>query len=173
MVESHRYVIRRAFVIPLGLVLLLMAALLGVSIVHGQPVAKIAFLIVFALPVLVLFLASAFRSLVIDASGVTMTTPFRSKRLEFPRITALDTVRVRSRVFLTLSAGEDDFLIISNGYADFAGLLATLMEQLPAAVISDETRQLATAPPARYADIAMVWFTLAALTYVLIAQFQR
>ncbi len=173
MTEPCRYVIRRAFVLPLGLVLLLMAALLGVSIVHGQPIAKIAFLIMFAIPVVVLFLASAFRSLVIDASGVTMTTLFRSKRLEFSRITVLDSVRVRSRVFLTLSAGEDEFLIISNGYADFAGLLNTLLEQLPAAVISEEARQLAAAPPVRHADIAMVWFTIAALSYVLIAQFQR
>lgn len=172
MAESRRYVIRRAFVAPLGLVLLLMAALLGISLVHGQPFAKIAFLVVFAIPVLVLFLASAFRRLVIDASGVTLTTLFRSKRLEFSRITAFDAVRVRSRVFLTLSAGDDDFLIISNGYADFADLLNTLLERVTPTAVSEDARQLAAAPPTRYADIAMVWFTIAALTYVLIAQFQ-
>ncbi len=173
MAESHRYVIRRAFVVPLGLALLLIAALLGVTIVHGQPVAKIAFLIIFAIPLLVLFLASTFRHLNVDAGGVTATTLFGSKRLEFSQITAVDSVRVRSRVFFTLSAGEDEFLIISNGYADFAGLINTLLERVPPATVSEETRQLAAAPPARHADIAMVWFTIVALTYVLIAQLQR
>jgi uncharacterized membrane protein len=170
--ESRRYVIRRAFVAPLGLVLLLMGALLLVSILHGQPPAKVVFLLVFALPVTVLFVESAFRRLEIDADGVTAFRLFRSRRLAFTQITALETVQVRSRVFLTLAAGDDEFLIISNGYADFPGLVRTLIEALPAAVVTDETRQLAATPPRRHSDLVMVWFMVAALVYVLIAQFR-
>jgi hypothetical protein len=172
MSEAHRYVIRRAFVIPLGLVLVLMAALLVVSLMHGQPVAKIAFLVVFAVPVTILFFASAFRSLTIDPTGVTARRPFRSKRIDFAAVTALESVRVRSRVFLTLCAGDDDFLIISNGYADFPTLFATLLASVPPTALSEETRQLAKAPPVRHADVVMAWFAVAALAYVLTAQFQ-
>lgn len=172
MSEPRSYVIRRAFVVPLGLVLLLMAALLAVSIAHGQPPAKIAFLVFFALPVVVLFAESAFRRLTIDAAGVTARRLFRSRRIDFSRVTALDTVRVRSRVFLTLAAGDDEFLIISNGYADFASLVGTLVAALPESVVAEETQQLAAAPPRRHADVVMVWFMIAALVYVLVAQFR-
>lgn len=171
MAESRRYVIRRAFVAPLGLVLLLMAALLVVSILHGQPVAKVVFLLVFALPVTVLFVESALRRVEIDATGVTAYRLLRSRRLEFSRVTALETVQVRSRVFLTLAAGDDEFLIVSNGYTDFPELVRTLVAALPETVVTDETRKLAAAPPTRHADVVMVWFMVIALVYVLIAQF--
>lgn len=172
MAESSRYVIRRAFVAPLGLVLLLMAALLVVSILHGQPVAKVVFLLVFALPVTVLFVESALRRVEIGATGVTAYRLLRSRRLEFSRVTALETVQVRSRVFLTLAAGDDEFLIVSNGYADFPELVRTLVAALPETVVTDETRKLAAAPPTRHADVVMVWFMVIALVYVLIAQFR-
>lgn len=173
MAESRSYRIRRAFVLPLGLVVILILALLAVTLLQGQPLVKTAFLVVFAVPVTVLFIASAFRRLTIDAGGVTVKTPFRTKRIDFARVTALETVQVRSRVFLTLSAGEDEFLIISNGYSDFAGILNAVMALVPPDAISDEARQLAAAPPVRHADVVMAWFTVAALVYVLMAQFQR
>ncbi|TLM63581.1 MAG: hypothetical protein FDZ69_12315 [Deltaproteobacteria bacterium] len=172
MTEPRRYVIRRAFVLPLALVLLLMGVLLVVSIRHGQPAAKVAFLLVFALPVAALFVESAFRRIEIDADGVTAVRPFRSRRLDFARVTALESVRVRSRVFLTLSAGSDEFLIVSNGYADFPDLVRTLIAALPAEAVTEEARQLAAAPPRRHSDLVMVWFMVAALVYVLVAQFR-
>ena len=171
MPEASRYVIRRALVAPLGLLLLLMVTLLIVSLLHGEPVAKVAFLLVFILPVTALFVESVFRRLEIDAAGVTAVRLFRSRRIDFARVTALETVRVRSRVFLTLVAGDDEFLIISNGYADFPGLVRTLIAQLPEAVVTEESRELASAPPVRRADSAMIWFAVVALIYVLIAQF--
>jgi len=165
-------VIRRAFLVPLGLSLLLMAALLAVSIHHGQPLAKALFLIVFAVPVAVLFVESAGRHLEVDAAGVTARRLLRSRRIDFAEVTALETVRVRSRVFLTLVAGDDDYLIISNGYADFPGLVRLLVALLPETAVTDETRQLAAAPPHRYADVVMAWFMVSALVYVLVAQFR-
>lgn len=172
MTEPARYVIRRAFLVPLGLVLLLMGMLLLVTLLHGQPVAKVVFLLIFAVPATVMFIESAFRRLEIDAAGVTAVRPFRRKRIDFERVTALETVQVRSRVFLTLAAGPDEFLIISNGYADFPGLVRALVAALPEEAVTEETRQLAAAPPVRRADVAMAWFAVVALLYVLSAQFQ-
>ena len=172
MSETRRFVIRRAFVVPLGLLLVLVGLLLGVSIAHGQPVAKLIFLLVFAVPVGVMFSASLFRHIDIDPAGVTAVRLGRSRRIDFSRVTALETVQVRSRVFLTLVAGDDEFLIISNGYADFPELVRSLVAALPESVLPEETRRLAEAPPRRHADVAMAWFAVAALVYVLIAQFQ-
>ncbi len=170
--EPRRFVIRRAFLVPLGLVLLLVAALLAVSFAQGQPAAKIVFLLVFALPVTVVFVECAFRRLDVDASGITGLRLGRSRRIDFARVTALETVQVRSRIFLTLSAGADEFLIISNSYADFPELVRILTSVLPATVVTEEVRQLAAAPPTRYADVVMAWFAVTALVYVLIVQFR-
>ena len=172
MTEPRRFVISRAFLFPLALVLLLMAALLVVCIQQGQPVAKVAFLLVFAVPVTALLVESAMRRLEIDAEGVTAYRLLQRRHIAFSRVTALETVRVRSRVFLTLVAGDDEFLIVSNGYADFPGLVRTLVAALPAAAVTEETRQLAAAPPTRYAGAGLAWFTVAALVYILIAQFR-
>ena len=171
MFESRRFVIRRAFVAPLGLVLVLMVALMAVSIQQGQPLAKVLFLLVFAVPVAVLLVESACRWLEVDTAGVTAHRLLRFRRIDFAAVTALETVRVRSRVFLTLAAGDEEYLIISNGYADFPGLVRTLIARLPEAAVTEETRQLAGAPPVRRADIVMVWFAVVALVYVLVAQF--
>lgn len=172
MPEPRSFVIRRAFVVPLGLVLVLIGALLAVSIAHGQPVAKLVFLLVFALPVAVLFIACAFRRLDLDATGVTAVRLRRRRRIDFARVTALETVQVRSRVFLTLVAGDDEFIIISNGYADFPELVRALVAALPASAVPEETRRLAESPPRRHADVAMAWFAVAAIVYVLVAQFR-
>lgn len=172
MPDSRRYVIRRAFLVPLGLLLVLLGALLAVSIQQGQPAAKAAFLLVFAVPVAVLLVESACRWLEVDAAGVTARRLLRSRRIDFAEVTALETVRVRSRVFLTLVAGDEEYLIVSNGYADFPGLVRLLVTVLPETVVTDETRQLAKAPPQRYADVAMAWFAIIALVYVLVAQFR-
>jgi len=165
-------VIRRAFVVPLGLVVLLTAMLMAISIMKGQPLAKILFLLVFVLPLGLLLLESAWRRLTIDVTGVTARRLFRARRMAFADVTALETVQVRSRVFVTLVAGEDDYLIISNGYARFPQLLQLLMASLPEQAITAETRQLAAAPPHRRADIAMAWFAVIAMGYVLIVQFR-
>lgn len=172
MPEPRSFVIRRAFVVPLGLVLVLIGALLAVSIAHGQPVAKLVFLLVFALPLAVLFIACAFRRLDLDATGVTAVRLRRRRRIDFARVTALETVQVRSRVFLTLVAGDDEFIIISNGYADFPELVRALVAALPASAVPEETRRLAESPPRRHADVAMAWFAVAAIVYVLVAQFR-
>lgn len=172
MPEPRSFVIRRAFVVPLGLVLVLIGVLLAVSIAQGQPVAKLVFLLVFALPVAVLFVACAFRRIDLDATGISAVRLGRIRRIEFARVTALETVQVRSRVFLTLVAGEDEFIIISNGYAGFPELVRALVAALPASAVPEETRRLAEVPPRRHADVAMAWFAVAAIVYVLVAQFR-
>jgi hypothetical protein len=92
--------------------------------------------------------------------------------VRFADVTSLETVQVRSRVFMTLSAGDDDFLIISNAYKDFLSLLEALIAAIPEGTVTEETQQLAKKPPVRQADIFTAWFAVMALVYVLLAQFK-
>jgi hypothetical protein len=166
------FVIRRALVIPLGLLICLTVALLVVCISQNQPVAKAIILACMIVPISVLFVETAFRRLVIDQEGVTALRPFRQRRINFADVTSLETVRVRSRVFMTLAAGEDDFLIISNSYAAFPTLVKSLAAAVPEGTLTDDTEQQVQQPTVRHADIVTAWVAVVVVVYVLIAQFR-
>lgn len=172
MNQSHKFVIRRTFVVPMGLLILLTMVLLVVCLVQGQPVAKIVILAVLLVPMLVLFVETAFRSLVVEQKRIKAYRPFRQRQICFESVTSLETVQVRNRVFMTLSAGPDEFLIISNSYNDFPALVKNLIALVPDGTVTEETQKLAQQPPRRQADVFTVWFAVIALVYVLIAQFQ-
>jgi len=150
----------------------LMVALLIVCVWQGQPIVKILLLAVLIVPLLILFAESAFRRVVVTEDGVTAFRPFRQRELLFTNVTSLETVRVRSRVFMTLVAGDDDFLIISNSYARFPQLVAALVASVPDGTVTQETQQMAQKPPTRQADIFTAWFAVIAMAYVLLAQFK-
>lgn len=173
MHDDSTFVIRRSVVIPLGLLFLLTLALLIVCLLQGQAVAKIVMLAILLLPLAALFLESARRKIEISADGVKAFRSFQGRQMKFARVTALETVKVRNRVFLTLSAGEDEYLIISNSYADFPALVRQLVAAVPPAAVTEETRQLADETPARHADMISIWLAVIALIYILIAQFMR
>jgi hypothetical protein len=144
--EKQTFVIRRTFVLPLGLVVLLTLVLLGVCLIQGQPIAKVIILIGLLLPLAVLFIESALRRVDVSAEGVTAHRLFRQRCIRFADVTSLEAVRVRSRVFITLVAGEDSYLILS---AEQAGQGAAGRSDHPGdRTIAAET----SGPPSRCPD---------------------
>lgn len=171
MHNDSTFVIRRSVVIPLGLLFILTLALLIVCLLQGQAVAKIVILAILLLPLAALFLESARRRIEISTDSVKAFRSFQERQMALAEVTALETVKVRNRVFLTLSAGEDEYLIISNSYADFPALARRLVAAVPATAVTEETRQLVDGPPVRHADMISIWLAVIALVYILIAQF--
>jgi len=165
------YVIRRAFVLPLALVLLLCAVLLGVSLVQGQPIAKAIILGGLMLPLLLLLIESIVRRLTLTDEALVARKLLGEKTLKFAEVTAVETVRMRKRTYLTVCA-DDEFVIISNSYGDFPGLVAELLARVPEAAVSPETRSMAENPPVKYGDIVSAWLGVGLLIYLLLAQFQ-
>lgn len=163
------FAIRKAFLIPLGLLLLQCLALVVLCVVNGEPKGKIIILGVIILPIAILFLESAFRRVLFDDRGLTVFKLLRNKEFRFSEITAVDTIQVRKRAFLTLSAG-DDFLIISNAYASFPALVATLLSNVPQGAVSEETRVMAAAPPVKSTDVISCWLGVALLALILYIQ---
>lgn len=162
--------IRKSFLLPLGLLLLLSFALFAVCLIQGQPLAKVVILGFIILPVLTLFVESAFRRVTISETDLIVFRFLRQKTLRFSEITSVDTVRVRKRAFLTLSAG-DDFVILSNAYAAFPEMVKALLSQVPGESISSETRELAEAPPVKSSDIVSCWAAVILMALILYMQF--
>lgn len=169
MSSEQTFTIRKTFLLPLGLLLALNVALFVVCLAQGESRAKVGLLGLIIVPVGILFVESAFRRTVIDGEGITVRKFMRQRMLRFAELTALDTVMVRKRVFLTLSAG-DDFLILSNAYADFPGLVQALLARVPASAVSEETRTMAAAPPLKSTDIVSCWMAVLLLAFILYSQ---
>ena len=164
-----QFKIRKNFLLALGLTCLLLVALLILCIVQQEATGKILILGALTLPVLGLFVESWRRTVSISEDAVVACRLFRTRRLPFNEITSVDTVKVRRRVFVSVST-EADFLIFSNNYDHFDRLIALLQERLPQAVISEETRSLATDLPQKSNDLFSIWLAVVVLILILYVQ---
>jgi hypothetical protein len=164
-----RFTIRKAFLIPLGLLLGLTLLLWVVVVQQGQPTSKVVILGLIILPMAILFLESLFRRAEIDEQGVMVAKFLRKRAIAFADVTGIDTLQVRKRAFLTLST-ERHYLILSNAYANFPELVRTLLERVPEGTVSAETREMAKAPPVKSTDVISCWLAVILMAIILYLQ---
>lgn len=164
-----QFKIRKNFLVALGLTSLLLATLLILCVIQQEAIGKTLILAAIMLPVLGLFAESLRRQIGISEDAVVACRLFRSKRLPFNEITSVDTVKVRRRIFVSIST-ETDFLIFSNNYDRFDQLIGLLKERLPQTVISDETRSLADNLPQKSNDLFSIWLAVVVLLFILYVQ---
>lgn len=160
------FTIRRAFIWSLGVLLLLLAILEGLCIIQGQPGIKIGLLGLILLLLGVLLGASLSRRLVVDEDCAVLHRLGQTKTLRFLDITAVESLMLRKRVFITLCAGEE-FIILSNAYGRFAEMVELLLARVPDRSISDDTRSMAVAPPVRHGDVVSCWLAIALVLVIL------
>jgi uncharacterized membrane protein len=153
----------------MGLVTILTLVLLVNSVFLALPTGKIVILIVILIPVLILFFESLVRRVTLTETTITINKLLRSKTLNFADLTAIDTVRVRKRVFVSLSS-ENDFAILSNSYAGFGGLINSLLSRCSETIYDDDTRSLAQNPPRKCGDVFSAWLAVAVLLLILYVQ---
>ncbi|MDA3902943.1 MAG: hypothetical protein PF441_05785 [Desulfuromusa sp.] len=131
--------------------------------------AKTIILAAFLLPVCIIFAESSLRKVSITEDAIEVNKLFCSKRLTYTELTAVDTIQVRKRAFVSLSS-ENDFMILSNSYEQFGQLLKQLVTRAPETVVSDETRQLAENPPNKCSDVFSAWLAVAVLALIIFVQ---
>ena len=124
------FYIRKGFLIPLGILSIETVALFITCFVFGEPVAKRIIVGVLILPVVVLFLECLFRRTSIDDEQMCTRKLLRRKCIPFADMTAVETVQVKKRAFVTFCT-EDDFLIVSNAYTNFPAMIEALLQRVP------------------------------------------
>lgn len=160
------FTIRRAFIWSLGVLLVLLTMLAVLCVVQGQPGIKIGLLGLILLLLGTLLGVSLSRRLVVGKDSVVLHRLGQTKTLRFCDMTAVESLMLRKRVFLTLCAGEE-FIILSNAYGRFSQLVELLLANVPAQSISDDTRNMAVAPPARHGDVVSCWLAIALVLVIL------
>ncbi|NIQ96480.1 MAG: hypothetical protein GWO11_05480 [Desulfuromonadales bacterium] len=166
---NKEFVIRRSFLLPLGLLGALIIALGVVCIIQDQPAGKAIILGALLIPVLGLFVESLFRRAIVSEDRLTVKKALREKSVSFSEVTALDLVVVKKRAFLSLST-EESFLILSNAYRDFPELVASLAAKVPEGVMSEETRENCRNVPVKTADIVSCWLAVGLVLFILYLQ---
>ena len=166
---TDSYRIRKSFLIPMGLVVVLSLVLLISSIQLRLPLAKTLILGLFLLPAVAIFAESCRRRITLGATTLIAQKLVRRKTFAYSELTSVDTIKVRRRVFLSLSS-ENDFVIISNSYERFDELVAELIARSPAQSVSDETRRLAENPAQKSNDVFSAWLVAAVLLFIIYIQ---
>jgi len=163
------YKIRKGFLIPMGITVALGVLLLLIGINIQMPSGRLYLLAAFMAPALLIFIESSRRRLHIHHDRILMERTFGKKQLLYSDLTSVDAVRVRKRVFLSLTT-TDSFMIISNSYDHFDELLRQLIDLVPQTTLSDEARQLAADPPRKCSDIFSAWLAVIVLLLVIAVQ---
>ncbi|OEU71967.1 MAG: hypothetical protein BA864_15860 [Desulfuromonadales bacterium C00003093] len=166
---QHVFSIRRSFLLPLGLIVLLTLILLISCLLLQVPLAKTLILAAFMIPAILLFAESCLRRVYIEEDGIQINKLFRNKRISYAEMTEIDTVVVRKRAFVSLSS-ETDFIVLSNSYDHFDQLLTELLARAPATVISEETKKLASQPPKKSSDMFSAWLAVVVLVVIIYVQ---
>ncbi len=81
--EPSIYSIRKSFLLPLGLVVLLSVTLLCSALLLGLPPAKVIILCAFLVPVCILFIESSVRRVKIDETSVQVKSCCAANPLTF------------------------------------------------------------------------------------------
>jgi len=170
--EPSIYKIKKSFLLPMGLVVVFSFILLVSTLYLHLPLAKTLILVVFLLPVCILFAESSRRKVIISDTAIEIQKLLRRKQLSYAELTDVDTIQMRKRVFVSLSS-ENDFLILSNSYDNFGEMLKEIIARVPDTIVSDKAKELAATPPKKCSDVFSAWLAVAVLVLILCAQFRE
>jgi len=166
------YRIRSSFLVPLGLDVLLLFALLALSLAYQGSGAERAFLAFLSI-VSLLFLTEAWnRKIVTSAGGIALKKFLKLRELFWSDITHVGCLKVRSRVYILLTT-KKGFHIISNAYDSFATLTAVIIRHLDTEKIEveAEVREQMEKPIRNISDLVAVWMAAAVLSVIIYMKF--
>ncbi len=114
----NTYRVRKQFLVPLTLDLVLLFLLIAISLFTKATPAEMVILVVIFIPLLYIFLESLFLETSIGDKGVSIKKFLRGKELSWNDITNVDTMTVGKKVYLLLTTTKG-FHILSNTHGDF------------------------------------------------------
>ena len=153
--NENIYKIRRAFLIPLFAIVVLLFLLFLVSLIIGQrwEILVVAVLFFTSLSAGV-YLAK--KEIVVNDQGLQIKNLFRCKELGWTEITHLAVVVLKKKVYFLLTTTKG-FYIFSNLLENHALLGRSLMDRLDEEKVEVEVKKYLDYPVERLALIVMSW----------------
>lgn len=162
------YRIRKSFLLPLAVDVILLLALLILSCaVRGSALERAVLIVLFIVTLLVLSEAAR-RVIMIGEGGLKIAKFFRIKDLAWPDITHIGCLSVRSRVYILLTTTQG-FYVISNAYDRFSEMIRDIIEHIPSesVEVEAEARGQIEHPTRNVSDLIAAWIAAAVLTGII------
>jgi len=150
---EHR--IRKGFLVPLGLDTLLLAMLVMFLVLTGDRLERLV-MGLFFLITLCLFLEGFFRQVRISEEGLSLRKLGRFKTVTWDEITHVGSLTLHKKEYLLLTTTRG-FMIISNAYEGFAGLVGEIVAGVAPNRVEEEVRLLAGRNGAGNVQIVVAW----------------
>ncbi|MBU1149638.1 MAG: hypothetical protein ABIJ57_08575 [Pseudomonadota bacterium] len=150
------YMIRRAFLIPLGVDAFLLFCLLLISLLpQGSATERLVFTIFF-LPTLYLFIESLFRRVTMDEAGIRIRKLWRGKRISWGEITHVGCLNLHKKVYILLTTVKG-FFIVSNAYEGFPELVDEIVGHVDLEKVEEDVRLQTGRSLAGIAHVILAW----------------
>jgi len=160
------YKIKRAFIIPFSVTIVLLFLLFGLSLITGQTWEKII-LAVLCVSILAICVEAARREIIVNEEGLKIKKFFRVKNFTWPEITHLAVVVMRNKAYFLLTTTKG-FYIFSNLLENHAALVRFLLDKLGQEKVEVEVTNYLEHPIERRSLIVMSWVAVIVISIIII-----
>jgi hypothetical protein len=154
--SENIYKIRKAFLIPLVAIVILLLALLLIGLIAKSPKWEVVVVLVLFFASLATLADMVKREIVVNDQGLRMTTIFRRKEFGWAEITHLGVVVLKKKVYFLLTTTKG-FYIFSNLWERHALLVRSIRDKLGEEKVEVEVKNYLDHPLERLSLVVMSW----------------
>jgi hypothetical protein len=150
--------IRRAFLVPFIIIVVLLFLLFLLSLFRGQMLEKIILAVCFASTLFIAIEAKR-RKIIVTNEGLKIEKFFRIKEFVWTEITQLGVVVLRNKIYFLLTTTKG-FYFFSNLLENHALLIRSLVDKLGNERVEMEVKNYLDNPVERRSLILVCWFAV-------------
>jgi len=156
--EQSIFKIKKAFLVPFTLLIVLLGLLLLLSLLKGQAWEKIILGISFAGTLLV-GTEAVNREIAVTPNGLKIKKFFRVKHVTWPDMTHLAIVELNKKAYFLLTTTKG-FYFFSNMFDKHALLLRSIVDKLDIEKVEQEVRNYLEQPSERPSLVVICWMAV-------------
>ena len=160
------YKIKRAFLIPFSVTIVLLFLLFGLSLIVGQAWEKII-LAILCVSTLAIGVEAARREIIVDEEGLKLKKFFRMKNFTWTEITHLGVVVMKNKAYFLLTTTKG-FYIFSNLLGNHTSLIRFLRDKLGQEKVEVEVTNYLEHPIERLSLIVMSWVAVIVISIIIL-----
>lgn len=158
------YKIRRAFLAPFALVVLLLFILLLMSFVNGSSAERVLLAVIF-LAAFSFFCEAAYRRVLVSDGRIVVRKFLKNRELVREDVTHVGALVIRKKVYILLTTTKG-LHILSNAYRDFSLLVRDIAGQVGMEKLEKSAVEQIEHPVVNHASIISAWGVALIMTFI-------
>ena len=161
--------IKRAFLIPFNIMIILLFLLLLLSLFKGQTWERIVLAVSF-FGTFIVGMEAARREIIVAEDGLKIKKFFRLKELVWAEITHLAVVNMAKKAYFLLTTTKG-FYFFSNMFENHSLLIRSIVDKLENEKVEVEVRDYLEHPVERVSMIVICWLAVFIITAFVVLKF--